>query len=71
MNELFLGITVVYGVAFGLRNLLMRFARMFHKREVTQSGFGEALDLLFVVSIIYFATFGFNFMAELANNIYN
>jgi hypothetical protein len=71
MNELLLVVTVVYGILYGVRNLIMKFAVMFQDRELVQGGGGVALDIMFVVGIIYFSTFGFKFMAELATSIYN
>lgn len=70
MNELLLVVTVVYGILYGLRNLVVRIVAFLQGDDFVQNGLGTTLDILFLSFVVYFATFGFKFITNL-NSLYS
>ena len=70
MNDLLLTGTLAYGIIYGIKNITVRVLCVFTSQPLLQSQLGNVLDTLFVGSIIYFGTFGFNYLSTLLASFY-
>jgi hypothetical protein len=70
-------ITLIYGIGFGIKNTLVRilvFILKFGPKEFIrtmskQSTLGRTLDATFIVSIMYFSTFGRPFIETILKGL--
>ena len=70
INTVIFVVGIAYALAFGLKNLIIKTIAFFSEyRVVNQSSLGKFFDSLFIISIIYFSTFGFNYIQYLIDNI--
>lgn len=53
-NTILLLLTVAYGLAFGIKNIIYKLYCLFTKNYFKISDLGRFLDWLFIISICYF-----------------
>ncbi len=58
LNSLLLVATIVYAVRYGVGNTVKRILSFILSLKLKQSDLGRTLDVLFYISLIYFASFG-------------
>lgn len=68
LNSVLLFFTIVYAIAFGIRNLIVNFIGLF-VGGANQSSLGKFLDAMFVTSILYFSTFGLSYIQSILEYI--
>lgn len=54
-----LGLTILWGIFFGVENWLKRVSYLIHGKELVQATYGIVLDMLFMAGVVYYGFFVF------------
>lgn len=65
LNHTLLVFIFVYGISFGVRNMIMKLSAACCLKKIKQSNDGIVLDAMFITGILYFITFGRSFIVGL------